>query len=36
MNKTLHVLVYLFLILAAASLWFELELNKISVNNACE
>ena len=28
MNKILHVLVYLFLILAAASLWFELELNK--------
>ena len=28
MNKVLHVLVYLFLILSAASLWFELELNK--------
>ena len=28
MNKALHVLVYLFLILAGASLWFELELNK--------
>ena len=28
MNKALHVLVYLFLILSAASLWFELELNK--------
>ena len=28
MNKALHVLVYLFLILSAASLWFEIELNK--------
>ena len=28
MNKALHVLVYLFLALSAASLWFELELNK--------
>lgn len=28
MNKALHVLVYLFLILSAASLWFEMELNK--------
>lgn len=28
MNKALHVLVYLFVILAGASLWFELELNK--------
>ena len=28
MNKALHVLMYLFLILSAASLWFELELNK--------
>ncbi len=28
MNKALHVFVYLFLILAAASLWFEIELNK--------
>lgn len=28
MNKALHALVYLFLILASASLWFELELNK--------
>ena len=28
MNKALHVLVYLFLILSAAALWFEIELNK--------
>ena len=28
MNKALHVLVYLFLVLSAASLWFEIELNK--------
>ena len=28
MNKALHVLVYLFLILSATSLWFEIELNK--------
>ncbi len=28
MNKALHALVYLFLILSAASLWFELQLNK--------
>ena len=27
MNKALHVLVYLFLILSAAALWFEIELN---------
>jgi len=28
MNKALHVLVYLFVILSAAALWFEIELNK--------
>ena len=28
MNKALHVLVYLFLILSATALWFEIELNK--------
>ena len=28
MNKALHILVYLFLILSAAALWFEIELNK--------
>ena len=28
MNKALHFLVYLFLILSATSLWFEIELNK--------
>ena len=28
MNKALHALVYLFLILSAAALWFEIELNK--------
>ena len=27
MNKVLHVLVYVFLALAAAALWFELQLN---------
>ena len=27
MNKALHVLVYVFLALAAAALWFELQLN---------
>lgn len=28
MNKALHILVYLFLVLSATSLWFEIELNK--------
>ena len=27
MNKFLHVLIYVFLALAAAALWFELQLN---------